>query len=107
MVIGTTGLSGEELAELAGVWQQSFRVSRLPICQSVSMCCSNSSGKRLPFSVAITTSRLSRPITIRKKDAPSGTALKLGELAAEGVGSKLDDVGVFERSGIIGEQETG
>jgi 4-hydroxy-tetrahydrodipicolinate reductase len=43
----------------------------------------------------------------KKKDAPSGTALKLGELAAEAVGSKLQEVGVFERSGIIGERSPG
>jgi 4-hydroxy-tetrahydrodipicolinate reductase len=40
----------------------------------------------------------------KKKDAPSGTALKLGEMAAEGQGRKLAEVGVFERSGIIGER---
>jgi 4-hydroxy-tetrahydrodipicolinate reductase len=39
-----------------------------------------------------------------KKDAPSGTALKLGEMAAEARGRKLGDVGVFERNGIIGER---
>jgi len=39
-----------------------------------------------------------------KKDAPSGTALKLGEMAALGVGRDLQKVGVFERSGIIGER---
>ncbi|MBE9505148.1 MAG: 4-hydroxy-tetrahydrodipicolinate reductase [Proteobacteria bacterium] len=37
-----------------------------------------------------------------KKDAPSGTAMKLAEVAAESVGRKLSEVGVFERFGIIG-----
>ncbi len=41
----------------------------------------------------------------KKKDAPSGTALKLAEMAAEGVNRKLDDVVVLERSGIIGERK--
>jgi len=37
-----------------------------------------------------------------KKDAPSGTAMKLAELAAEAVGRKIADVGVYERHGMIG-----
>jgi len=39
-----------------------------------------------------------------KKDAPSGTAVKLGELMAQAVGRDLDNVGVFARHGIIGER---
>jgi len=37
-----------------------------------------------------------------KKDAPSGTAMKLAEVAAEAVGRNLSEVGVFERFGMIG-----
>lgn len=37
-----------------------------------------------------------------KKDAPSGTAMKLAELAADAVGRKIGDVGVYERHGMIG-----
>ncbi|HBT97124.1 MAG TPA: 4-hydroxy-tetrahydrodipicolinate reductase, partial [Desulfobulbaceae bacterium] len=43
----------------------------------------------------------------KKKDAPSGTAIKLGELAAEGLGEHLSEVGVFCRDGIIGERKPG
>ncbi len=39
-----------------------------------------------------------------KKDAPSGTALRLAESVAEARGRSLKDVGVFERHGIIGER---
>ena len=39
-----------------------------------------------------------------KKDAPSGTALKLGEMAANALNRDLGEVGVFERNGIIGER---
>jgi len=45
-----------------------------------------------------------------KKDAPSGTALKLGEVVAEAVNRKLDEVGVYSRHGMIGartDQEIG
>ena len=39
-----------------------------------------------------------------KKDAPSGTALTLGEYAARGRGLKLDDVRVSGRNGLVGER---
>ena len=40
----------------------------------------------------------------RKKDAPSGTALYLGEAAAHGFGWNLQDVAVDGRSGLPGER---
>lgn len=39
-----------------------------------------------------------------KKDAPSGTALRLGEVAARGFGRKWEEVGVYGRKGLIGER---
>lgn len=43
----------------------------------------------------------------RKVDAPSGTALMLGEAAAEGRGVALDDVSDRGRDGITGARERG
>ena len=43
----------------------------------------------------------------RKIDAPSGTALMLGQAAAEGRGVALDDTAVRGRDGITGERRTG
>ena len=43
----------------------------------------------------------------RKVDAPSGTALMLGEAAAEGRGVQLPDVAVRVREGITGERRAG
>ena len=43
----------------------------------------------------------------RKVDAPSGTALMLGEAAAEGRGHRLDDLRTPAREGITGARETG
>ncbi len=40
-----------------------------------------------------------------KKDAPSGTALRIAEVAAESVDRDLNKVGVYERHGIIGERK--
>jgi 4-hydroxy-tetrahydrodipicolinate reductase len=42
-----------------------------------------------------------------KVDAPSGTALKMGEVAAAAMGKSLDDIGVFSRHGVTGERKPG
>ena len=42
-----------------------------------------------------------------KGDAPSGTALKLGEVAAKARGATLETNGVFARHGITGERKAG
>lgn len=39
-----------------------------------------------------------------KVDAPSGTALKMGEVIAKAIGRNLDECGVFSRKGITGER---
>ncbi len=39
-----------------------------------------------------------------KKDAPSGTAVKLGELIAQSIGRDLGSVGVYGRKGMVGER---
>lgn len=43
----------------------------------------------------------------RKVDAPSGTAIKMGEVIAEAWGEKLDDVADWARHGITGERADG
>ncbi|BAM07782.1 4-hydroxy-tetrahydrodipicolinate reductase [Leptospirillum ferrooxidans] len=40
----------------------------------------------------------------KKKDAPSGTALFLGEAVASGRGENLADRGVYSREGMVGER---
>ena len=40
-----------------------------------------------------------------KVDAPSGTALKMGEVVASALGRDLKDVGVFAREGVTGERD--
>ncbi len=39
-----------------------------------------------------------------KKDAPSGTAMKLAQVAAKSLHRDLDEVGVYARHGLIGER---
>ncbi|MFA7350768.1 MAG: 4-hydroxy-tetrahydrodipicolinate reductase [Methylotenera sp.] len=40
-----------------------------------------------------------------KVDAPSGTALRLGEAAAHGLGQDLKDCAIYAREGVTGERE--
>ena len=106
MVIGTTGLTEADLAELAEL------AAGFPCVQAPNMSvCVNVLFKLVKKTAAILGPDYDIEIVEahhnKKKDAPSGTALKLGELAAEGVGSRLAEVGVFERNGIIGERKPG
>jgi 4-hydroxy-tetrahydrodipicolinate reductase len=42
-----------------------------------------------------------------KVDAPSGTALKMGEVIAQARGEKLQDVAQYAREGVVGERKAG
>lgn len=42
-----------------------------------------------------------------KVDAPSGTALRLGEAAAQGLGQDLKECAIYAREGVTGEREAG
>lgn len=104
MVIGTTGLTEENLAELQQL------AENFPCVQAPNMSvCVNVLFKLVKKTAAILGSDFDIEVVEahhnKKKDAPSGTAIKLGELAAEGVNTKLSEVGVFERNGIIGERK--
>ena len=104
MVIGTTGLNQEQLTTLAGLAGENF-----PCVHSPNMAV----GVNVLFKlIEKTASVLGDAYDVEiveahhrmKKDAPSGTALKLGEMAASALGRNLSDVGVMERNGIIGER---
>ena len=103
MVIGTTGLSQENLQELAEL------CGDFPCVQAPNMAVGVNVLFKLAAKVA---SILGNDYDMEiveahhrmKKDAPSGTAMKLGELMASAVGRNLDEQGVFSRHGIIGER---
>lgn len=104
MVIGTTGLSPENLGELRQL------AKNFPCVQAPNMSvCVNVLFKLVKKTAAILGDDYDIEIIEahhnKKKDAPSGTALKLAEEAAQGVGRDLGQVGVYERNGIIGERK--
>jgi 4-hydroxy-tetrahydrodipicolinate reductase len=105
-VTGTTGLSAEHLKELDAL------AERIPVMHAAN------------FSVSVNVlAWLAREAAARlgdgfdaeivelhhaaKRDAPSGTALRLAEAIAEGRGVPLEDCLVLERAGEIGARPAG
>jgi 4-hydroxy-tetrahydrodipicolinate reductase len=104
MVIGTTGLSADNLLEL-----RESAAAHFPCVQSPNMAVGvNVLFKLVEKTAAVLGDGYDVEIVEAhhrmKKDAPSGTALRLGEMAAAGLGRDLAQVGVFERKGMIGER---
>jgi 4-hydroxy-tetrahydrodipicolinate reductase len=104
MVVGTTGFTGEELQE--------FRrhAAMIPCVFAFNM----SLGVNLLLKVLADVARsLGDDYDVEiveahhrlKKDAPSGTALALARSVASALGRDLEEVGVFERKGMIGERD--
>lgn len=103
MVIGTTGCSADQKARIA----QGAR--RIPIVMTPNFAI----GVNVVFRLAQTAAAAlgdAYDVEIveahhrHKVDAPSGTALKLGEMVAGALGRKLGDVATHGRSGDTGER---
>jgi len=103
MVIGSTGFSPAQLAEAAKL------ASRIPCVISPNM----SIGVNILFKmVSDAASLLGDNFDVEiveahhrfKKDAPSGTAVKLAQLIARSLNRDLSEVGVYARHGLIGQR---
>jgi len=103
MVIGSTGFSAEELK----------KASEFCVHLSCVLSPNMSVGVNVMFKVlAYVAGILGDDYDVEimeahhhlKKDAPSGTAMKMAEVVATSLGRDLDKVGVFSRHGIIGER---
>jgi len=104
MVIGTTGFSASEIqqirdfaAQIPCVLSPNMSVGVNLICKVIAEM-AKTLGDGYDIEVIEAHHRL-------KKDAPSGTALKLAEVLADAVGRNLAQVGVYERKGLIGERK--
>jgi 4-hydroxy-tetrahydrodipicolinate reductase len=104
IVVGTTGFTGAQWDELRSLAKQ------VPCVCSPNM----SVGVNLIYKVISEMARtLGEDYDIEvieahhrlKKDAPSGTALKIAQVLAEAVNRDLDRVGVYARKGLIGERK--
>jgi 4-hydroxy-tetrahydrodipicolinate reductase len=103
MVIGATGIRDDQLEKIREA------AARTAIVQSPNM----SVGVNLMFRVAAEMARvLGDDFDVEivethhrfKKDAPSGTAVKLADVVASALGRKMGDVGVYGRKGMVGER---
>ncbi len=103
-VIGTTGFSKDEMEEIKNL------TKNIPCVLSPNM----SVGVNLMFKTIADIARIlddDYDIEIVeahhrfKKDAPSGTAMKMAEVIAEALNRNLNEVAVYERHGMIGERK--
>lgn len=105
-IIGTTGFDAEHLAQIAN------SAKRTPIVRAGNMSLGVNLLVKLTKQVAAT---LDADFDIeiieahhnKKIDAPSGTAIMLGEAAAEGRNVRLEDVRDTNREGIVGARKKG
>lgn len=105
LVIGTTGFSAEEKATIAAAAEQ------IGIVFAPNM----SVGVTLLIALVEQAARVLQGYDIEvvemhhrhKVDAPSGTALRLGEAAAKGINQSLDSCAVYAREGVTGERVPG
>lgn len=103
-VIGTTGFTDEQKAEIAEI------AKSIPIMMAPNMSVGvNVTLKLLEMAAkALSTGYDIEIIEAHhrhKVDAPSGTALKMGEVIAEAIGRDLKDCAVYERYGHTGERD--
>ena len=103
LVTGTTGTGEEGARRLAAA------AGKIPVLAAPNM----SVGVNVLFSIVGEVARAlgdAYDVEIveahhnKKKDAPSGTALRLGERVAEGLGRDLDAAAVHGREGMVGER---
>jgi 4-hydroxy-tetrahydrodipicolinate reductase len=105
MVIGTTGFTAAEMETIRALARD------IACVQAPNM----SMGVNLMFKVVADMARvLGEGFDVEiieahhhhKKDAPSGTAMKLAHNVASALGWNLDQVAVYERRGLIGERKS-
>ena len=104
MVIGTTGFEADGKAQIAEAAKD------IPVVFAPNMAV----GVNLVFKLLDTAARiLNEGYDIEiveahhrmKVDAPSGTALRMGEVVAEALGRNLRDCAVYGREGVTGERD--
>jgi len=104
MVIGSTGFTPQQMEKAARLTE------RAPCVLSPNM----SVGVNLMFKVVGEIARIlgdDYDVEILeahhrfKKDSPSGTAMKLGDIVASALKRDFQQVGIFERKGVIGERK--
>lgn len=106
MVIGTTGFSSEQKQAIEAASKNTAIVFAPNMSVGVTLLISlvEQAAKVLNQGYDIEVVEMHHR---HKVDAPSGTALRLGEAAAKGLGQHLEDCAIYAREGVTGEREAG
>ncbi len=106
MVIGVTGLSDEQKTllenaaqDIAIVYATNFSTG-VNLMNSLLRTAAKTMGTYADIEITESHHRF-------KKDAPSGTAITMGEFISEGLGVNLSDVAEYDRNHIVGERKAG
>ncbi len=104
LVIGTTGFSDEQKAEIEAASREIAIVMapNMAIGVNVVFALLKQAAKALNEGYDI---EIIEAHHRHKVDAPSGTALKMGEVVAESLGRNLKDCAVYGREGVTGERD--
>lgn len=104
MVIGTTGLTSEDQAQIESASNKIAIVFAPNMSIGVNLCL-----KLLEMAAQVIGEDADIEVIEahhrHKKDAPSGTALRMGEVVANTLGRNLKECAVYGREGITGERE--
>lgn len=104
MIIGTTGFSDEQKKQIAHVAKQIGIVFAPNMSVGVNLCF-----KLLDIAARVMGDEVDIEVVEahhrHKVDAPSGTALRMGEVVADALGRDLMECAVFGREGHTGERE--
>jgi 4-hydroxy-tetrahydrodipicolinate reductase len=103
-VIGTTGFTEEQKAEIAAIAKDIAIVMapNMSVGVNVTLKLLQMAAQALSTGYDI---EIIEAHHRHKVDAPSGTALKMGEVIAEAIGRDLKDCAVYERYGHTGERD--
>ncbi len=104
MVIGTTGFSEAQKAQIADSARDVAIVMapNMSVGVNVTLKLLEMAAKALATGYDIEVIEAHHR---HKVDAPSGTALKMGEVIAQALGRDLKDCGVYDRHGVTGERD--
>ena len=104
MVIGTTGFSDAQKAEIAAASKDIAIVMapNMSVGVNVTLKLLEMAAKALATGYDI---EIIEAHHRHKVDAPSGTALKMGEVIADALGRDLKDCAVYAREGVTGERD--
>lgn len=104
LVIGTTGFTEAQKAEIAAAAQDIAIVMapNMSVGVNVTLKLLQMAAQAMPTGYDI---EIIEAHHRHKVDAPSGTALKMGEVIAEALGRDLKDCAVYERYGHTGERD--